>query len=171
MPFRGASKFTFCFTTTHPSCRRRASIFAVRRSRSRRSIPTGIVCRRRSRRRRSRITSISAWPAKLCLSSSYIIGTRRAMIKRCLLFMSQSRFHNEPNNAIAHQHGDGRAICLRQARAMPSWPEKPSMNIEFRERPTREHLFRLESGSLVPSIGHIRRDKEGFSITEHQRID
>jgi len=40
----------------------------ARRSLALRSTSIGIACQRRSRRRRSRITSISAWPAKLCFS-------------------------------------------------------------------------------------------------------
>ena len=36
------------------------------------------------------------------------------------------------------------------------------MNIEFRERPTREHVFQLEVWKSGALVGHIRRDKEGF---------
>lgn len=36
------------------------------------------------------------------------------------------------------------------------------MSIEFRERPTMEHVFQLEVRKSGALIGHIRRDEKGF---------
>jgi len=36
------------------------------------------------------------------------------------------------------------------------------MSIEFRERPTLEHVFQLEVWKSGALIGHIRRDRGGF---------
>jgi hypothetical protein len=71
-----------CSTITHPSCLRRASMFTERRSRRRRCTSVGRTNRRRWACRRSKITSMSAWLAKLCFSVVYVNGARRATINR-----------------------------------------------------------------------------------------
>src|SRR5207249_7120189 len=53
-------------------------------------------------------------------------------------------------------------LCLRQPRAIPSWPRRPAMSIEFRERPTLEHVFQLEVWKSGALIGHVRRNPRGI---------
>jgi hypothetical protein len=39
------------------------------------------------------------------------------------------------------------------------------VSIEFRERPTMEHVFQLEVRKAGALIGHIRCDEKGFSTS------
>jgi len=52
----------------------------------------------------------------------------------------------------------GRPFCLRQARAMTSWPQRPAMSIEFRERPIREWFYQYFREPLNQLIDEFEDD-------------
>ena len=63
-------------------------------------------------------------------------------------------------------------LCLRKLRAMTSWSQRPdSLSIEFRERPTLEHLFQLEVRKSGALLGHVRRNAKGIDQYEPGPLD
>jgi len=63
-------------------------------------------------------------------------------------------------------------LCLRKLRAMTAWSQRPdSLSIEFRERPTLEHLFQLEVRKSGALLGHVRRNAKGIDQYEPGPLD
>jgi hypothetical protein len=71
-----------------------------------------------------------------------------------------------------HDSPPSMLLCLRKLRAMTAWSQRPdSLSIEFRERPTLEHLFQLEVRKSGALLGHVRRNAKGIYQYEPGPLD